>query len=322
MLKYLKHSEIDKAKWDYCVNTAVNPMVYNLSDYLNIIHDNWEGYVYEVDNCYLGIMPLLLSQKVGFKILKKPILAQQLGFTYTSDCNASEVFKELIKELTQSYQIIEYPLNYQNSPLLTEGNEKKHFDRCATQVLDLNRTYSATKSCYRRDRRARLKQATANKLSVSTTSNSEVLLHLFSENVESKIEGGVDLITLENIRRLVDWGISSNIGFLYLVSDIDQKPVSAGYFTFFQNRWTYLFGATSEKGKLLQANSFLLDYVIQNNCEQEYILDFEGSTVEGIRDFYKSFGSSDESFYMMNYQTSFFQTLLTTRKKIHQLLNP
>lgn len=296
-------------------------MVYNLSAYLDIIHDHWDGYVYEVSNSYSAVMPLLVTQKAGFKILKNPILAQQLGLTCVPGCNVRNLVHELIGKLTSSYQIIEYPFNHQNLASVQERDQESDFVTGTTQILDLNRDYSDIQSQYRRDRKARLKQASKNDLTIYSTDDSEILLHLFSENVEAKIPGGVDKITLDKIRRLINNGLSTGIGQLFTITDIDQKALSGGYFTSFKNRLTYLFGATSDKGKRLQANSYLLDHIIQMNCGKECILDFEGSAIESIEDFYKSFGTQDEKFYSLNYQTPVFQTMLNTRKKIHQFLS-
>ncbi len=324
MLKYLKHSEIDKTKWDNCVKTAVNPLVYSLSSYLDIIHPLWEAFIYEYDDEYLAVMPLLSTTKMGFKLHKKPILAQQLGLIYTTKFEETGSLANLIDRLTQHYQLFDYPLNYKNNIVDALRANKIIFETHATQILSLNQPYQEMRLAYRRDRKSRLNQALKNDLKVCASTNSEELLELFSENVSKKIPGGVNESTMDKIQALVQWGIKSKIGKLYVTYDHQKNPVSAGYFTLYANRLTYLFGATSINGKSLHANTLLLDFVIQQYAGTKNILDFEGSSIEGIKDFYKSFGSLDEHYTMIKSQSSspVFKLLFEGRKRIYQLLNP
>jgi len=64
-----------------------------------------------------------------------------------------------------------------------------------------------------------------------------------------------------------------------------------------QNRIINLLPISNEEGKTQNAMAFLLDFIIQKNAEKELILDFEGSSIEGIAHFYKSFGAVNNSYY-------------------------
>lgn len=45
--------------------------------------------------------------------------------------------------------------------------------------------------------------------------------------------------------------------------------------------------------------SFLIDHVIENNAESDYILDFEGSMIAKLASFFKSFGAQKEIYFHM-----------------------
>jgi len=47
--------------------------------------------------------------------------------------------------------------------------------------------------------------------------------------------------------------------------------------------------ATTEDGRKSAANHFLIDQLIREFCEEEWLLDFEGSDLEGVKHFYQSF---------------------------------
>ena len=44
-IRYLEHSEIDKAKWDLNINQALNKLPYAFSWYLDVVSPNWHALV-------------------------------------------------------------------------------------------------------------------------------------------------------------------------------------------------------------------------------------------------------------------------------------
>ncbi|MDZ4667693.1 MAG: hypothetical protein SGJ00_07395 [bacterium] len=55
MIRYLSHSAIDKVKWDHCIGTAENHLIYGLSWFLDIMCTEWEALV---KGNYEEVMPL------------------------------------------------------------------------------------------------------------------------------------------------------------------------------------------------------------------------------------------------------------------------
>ena len=51
-----------------------------------------------------------------------------------------------------------------------------------------------------------------------------------------------------------------------------------------------LFNVTSPKYKHFHSMTFLINYFIKSNCMQKKFLDFEGSNIEGVKNFYAGFG--------------------------------
>ena len=66
MIKYLQHGEINKEKWDDCINLSPRGLVYALSWYLDAVHPGWEALV-ENDlfyhSCYLPNIKEIQSLK-------------------------------------------------------------------------------------------------------------------------------------------------------------------------------------------------------------------------------------------------------------------
>ena len=44
-IQYLSHEQIDKAKWDQCIDNASNGLIYAYSFYLDTMADNWDALV-------------------------------------------------------------------------------------------------------------------------------------------------------------------------------------------------------------------------------------------------------------------------------------
>jgi hypothetical protein len=69
----------------------------------------------------------------------------------------------------------------------------------------------------------------------------------------------------------------------------------------FKNRMHLLQSVTVDEGRTVQANHFLIDNLVREFAGRDFILDFEGSSVPGIAEFYKTFGATDEPYYFFRY---------------------
>ncbi|MCX6283824.1 MAG: hypothetical protein NTW31_06290 [Bacteroidetes bacterium] len=76
MISYLKHNEIDRARWDGCISRSLNRRVYAFSWYLDIVAPAWEALV---SDDYLSVFPLTPGRKAGVCYLFQPFFTQQLG---------------------------------------------------------------------------------------------------------------------------------------------------------------------------------------------------------------------------------------------------
>ena len=75
-ITYLTYQEIDKAKWDDCINQSINKLIYAESVYLDAMAENWDAIIM---NDYEAVMPLTWKKKFGIKYLYQPAFIQQGG---------------------------------------------------------------------------------------------------------------------------------------------------------------------------------------------------------------------------------------------------
>ncbi len=76
MIKYLKHHEVAKDKWDECIDKAFNGIIYAYSWYLDLVSPEWEALI---EDDYSIVFPLTQRNKNNINYLFQPVFTQQLG---------------------------------------------------------------------------------------------------------------------------------------------------------------------------------------------------------------------------------------------------
>ena len=103
MINYLKHNEIDKKKWDGCIDSCSNNLIYAYSWYLDIVSPGWNALV---ENDYETMMPLTGNKKYGVEYLFPPYFAQQLG-VFSKEKITKEKINRFLGAIPSHYKFIE-----------------------------------------------------------------------------------------------------------------------------------------------------------------------------------------------------------------------
>ena len=72
MIRYLKNHQIDRDKWDGCIQTSVQKSVYGCSWYLDVICSNWDALV---EDDYVSVMPVTKNSKYLMNYIYPPFFA-------------------------------------------------------------------------------------------------------------------------------------------------------------------------------------------------------------------------------------------------------
>ena len=110
MMRHLRHDEIDKKKWDDCIRSSFNGIIYAYSWYLDVVCEDWESLV---ENDYERVFPLTGKRKYGISYLYQPFFTQQLG-VFSKSILSAEVVEEFLKAIPAKYRYIETNLNTLN----------------------------------------------------------------------------------------------------------------------------------------------------------------------------------------------------------------
>src|SRR5688500_14324454 len=124
MFKFYSRKEIDVRKWDDCILRSNQSIVYGLSWYLDIVTPGWEALIIEGSSGYLAVAPIPMKKRLGFKIVFRPFLTQQLGLFSSEDLNTKSNLSIILEKIKQRYQHIYYTFNVENNQHISDALEK------------------------------------------------------------------------------------------------------------------------------------------------------------------------------------------------------
>ena len=282
--------------------------VYVCSWFLNITHPAWEALVVEKENQYEMIMPLLSIRRYGLDLHPSPILAQRLGIYGHYN---QEIIDEVFSYLNKHFASIEYPFtkDLQLNFTVTEASN---------YILPLNKDYSKLADGYRKDRKQRVKQGLKHSLEITQNTDIEEFIVVYREEIAPKILGGVSEETFLSIKRLIEHCSKNKNGFL-IAANIDGVALSQTFFIKHNKRLICFLSATNNDGKRMQAKSLIMDHVIRTYANTELTLDFKGSHIDSIADYFKSFGAEEEKYSIYRHESTLFKYLLAVRKFAKQI---
>lgn len=283
MIKYLKHNEIDKVKWDNSIANANNVMVYAFSWYLDIISPNWEALIY---NNYDAVMPLTQKRKYFISYLFQPFFTQQLG-VFSKEESQAILVQDFIKAIPKKFKLIDINLNEDNS---TDGlTQEKNY------LLSLSESYENIYSAYKTQAKRNIKKAKEQNLYVQAMPHKQVVdFYMKYKEKETKGVKHSDYLTLKKLYKSCN---KQN----YLISNgvysKEKGLLACAAFIIYNNRIIFHLGTTNMDGKNWGAMHFLIDTLIVQFAERNMFIDFEGSKIEGIERFYKSFGAYKKPYF-------------------------
>lgn len=283
-IQYLLHSEIDKSKWDSCIEHATNGLVYAYSFYLDALSKNWDALVL---NDYEAVMPLTWNKKYGIYYLYQPFLTAQSG-VFGNTINAA-LLEQFLKAIPQKFQYWDICLNQgnvfpvANFPLFQRSNF----------VLDLNKPYTELYNGYNENIRRNVKKAEQAGCIVQKDFHVEKIIALASEQMKQFAHNAED--GLDRFKKLYpelrQQGKAITYGFF-----LKEQLLASCVILYSHNRIYYVLVGNHPDGKTIGASHAVIDAIIKDHAGKNMLLDFEGSDIPSLAFFYSSFGSVEEKY--------------------------
>ncbi|MDQ3141489.1 MAG: hypothetical protein M3Q56_04495 [Bacteroidota bacterium] len=175
-------------------------------------------------------------------------------------------------------------------------------------TLALHNSYQNLYKSYTNHHKRSLHKCQKAQLKITTTDNVDQFNKFYHSFIDSNIKSAkVDKSLLENLVKL---SLSKQSGFIISAIDANQNIHAACFFTKFNHRIVYLLAGTSSLGRETCAMYGIINFVIEKFAEQNYILDFEGSSIPGIAFFMSGFGSQKESYFEYSWKRNILCSLL------------
>ena len=293
MVRYLPHSELDKNKWDVCIEHATYPIIYGYSWYLDVICPGWDALI---EGDYESVFPLTWKRKFGIYYLTQPYFAQQLGIFSMAEMTPDKM-QDFFNAVPKKFLHYDIMLNPQN---VFQMNGKLHSDVRKTYHVPLHYTYDKIYGSYSGDTKRNLKRNANKNLAVQKI-NAEEIIELYKKNVWRKTPG-VTLDNYETLRKLVNEIENKNTRQCRTLGVFENNELCAGgIFLISDKKIIFLFGAANRTGRKNAAMRFLFDRMIKQYCRKNYVLDFEGSCINTVEYFYKGFGPHKVTFLNVHF---------------------
>ncbi|HRI41230.1 MAG TPA: GNAT family N-acetyltransferase [Bacteroidia bacterium] len=284
MIRFLRHEEIDRHRWDEVITHSPEGTIYAESWFLDAVCPVWHALV---EDDYKAVFPLTWRKKYGLHYLFQPPFCQQLGLFSKQETPLIDA-APFLEAIPKHYRLVELQLN--------SGNRCTHPAFTVTErpnlELRLQRDYAALAKGYSDNTSRNLRKAQQSGLVVETSDSIEPVIRLFRDNRGSTLER-FDEQQYERLRSLAGSALEKGRGIIRLVQDPSGQLHAGAFFVQSKDRLIFLFSGTSAEARKSGAMSALIDRVIHAYAGTNMRLDFEGSVDPNLARFYRSFGSEE-----------------------------
>lgn len=275
--------KIDKEKWDKCIAQASNGLIYGYSFYLDIVSKHWDGLIL---NDYEVVMPLTWNKKYGIYYLYQPYFAASLG-VFGNNLSA-EILKIFLEKIPEKYKYYDIYLNHGN---LFNLKGFGLYER-SNYVLDLNNSYENIAAAFSQNHIRNINKAQK----AGCYIDKNILVKKTIQLAKEQSKFSVDNNAYINFSKLYAHLHKKGNAVSYGVFNLKKELISSCVYFFSHNRAYYILAANHPDSRRTGASHLLINDFIKDHAGKNIVLDFEGSIIESIAEFYKKFGAKQEKY--------------------------
>ncbi|MGF2413016.1 hypothetical protein [Ferruginibacter sp.] len=282
-IQYLLHQQINKTKWDDCINNASNGLLYACSGYLDSMAPQWNALVL---NDYDMVMPLPCRKKAGINYLFQPSITPALGI-FGNDIT-QEIGIAFLNAIPKQFKLWDLSFNSSNKIEYTGGTIVARNN----YVLNLNDSYDQLQQKYSENIHRNIAKAVKSGCVVQKDISFDYVTAICKKEFPkfTQVEDGL----FEMLHKVYKtYKVHSKV---YGVFSKEGTLLASAIFLFFKNRAYYWLVGNTTESKQYGASSLLIDSFIKEHAGTNLLLDFEGSDTASVADFYKKFGAVAEPY--------------------------
>ncbi len=291
-ISYVPHENIDKIKWDHCIDASANGLIYAYSFYLDTMSRKWDALILRDEtsfgNNYKAVMPLTFNKKFGIYYLYQPFFTASLG-VFGNDITA-ETVKRFLENIPAKFKYWDFYLNKGNVFFISGYDlyERTNY------ILSLKKKYDDLFQSYAKSHIRNIKRA--QDLGNVVQKNIPLFDVLTLAKEQSKNFSPVTNKDYENFSLLFQILEKKNNAVTYGVYSFQQELIASCVYFFSHNRAYYILVGNHPNGRTSGASHLMIDHFIKEHAGKNLLLDFEGSDIKNLAWFYSSFGALKETY--------------------------
>jgi hypothetical protein len=283
-IQFMAHADIDKSKWDACMDRADNGLIYGYSFYLDTMAGEWHALLF---NDYEAVMPLTWHKKFGISYLHQPAFTAQLGI-FGKNIDAA-LLNSFLHAIPPRYRYWDICLNAKNNFHLKDFP----FYLRKNLVLDLRKSYEELFHAYNENTVRNIRKASQAGCVAQKEIDIDKVMELAMPQMKKNMKDAE--MQARKFRKLYQLLHNSHQAVSYGVAAKDKLLAAAVYFLSY-NRAYYILAGNHPDNKSAGASHFLMDAFIKEHAGKNLLLDFEGSDIPGLAFFYSGFGAREENY--------------------------
>lgn len=308
MVVYYKHNEIDQEKWDQCIESSANKVIFSKYHFLSVASPNWGALI---EGNYEIVMPLPCKNKFGIHYIYTPYFYSRLGI-FSAQHITDEIVERFLEAIPKNFRQIDVAFH--------QDCEVKHptTRQRVSYQLSLNKPYDALFQQFSNNHKRNIKTARTYQLSIDKNIPVETIISLFKNN-----RGKDKMIKIKDIDygfflQLTNLAQEQDTIDVWGVRDANYTLIAGGCFLRDGERIWFWFSGRDEQHFEKRAMFFLIDEYIQTHAEQPLTLDFNGSMNPNVARFYSGFGAEQYNYPIISYTpNSILKPLIQLYHKIN-----
>ena len=278
--------QVDKEKWDSCIDRSSNSLLYAHTYYLDQLADNWDGIVMDDYTC---VMPVPWRKKAGIRYCYDVPFIQQLGYFNTRELDHTKLLDGFLRFIKYG----NYNFNYSNTAIYHLPGVKTAtnfiIDIADKETINNNFTKSFLQS---------LNNSEQYDLSYHPASAGEAIgMYRDLYGADLKNISGSDY---KNLKLLTEFLTLQDKCVARKIINKGGEILSVVLLLKDYKRLYNIINAVSQEGRKTEANYFLYTEVFNEFAGKGLLFDLEGSELPGVKSFYKKMGAIDQPYYRMH----------------------
>jgi hypothetical protein len=284
-IRFLAKKEIDLLRWDACVAADPTCLPYALSWWLDAATGgNWDGVV--IDD-YRVVMPLPRGKYLGrYTQVQRPSFTQQCG--PFGQLQPGDV-KQLLTELPTRYLSLKLPFTdrviREEVPTGFSSRERTNY------VLDLSPEYTVIHQGFHKVLRRKLRR---NGPATLSPAEPEQIIEIYRQSAGQK--AGLKPKHYRQIAAIIEAAQKNVAAICCRLDDDENGFLAAGFFPFYRGRLINTFAASTPTGYAKEGMARMIVELIKAHGGPNTLLDFEGSDIPGVAEFFRSFGPVERNY--------------------------